>query len=155
MKYIKTDVGQQAFKARSSLFSTRQRAAFIMFDGVKPLKQVLAATAGLGITPDDVEHLLAQGFLAPVLEPAAQVLDSAPASETQTASLEASVSQDRYKRAMPIATQLTAGLGLRGFRLNLAIEAASGFDELQALLPKIREAVGAKNCASLEQALNS
>lgn len=154
MKYIKTDVGQQAFKARSSLFSARQRAAFIMFDGVKPLKQVLAATAGLGITPEDVEHLLAQGFLAAVEEPSAQTMDSA-ASETQPAPLDASVSQERYKRALPIATQLTAGLGLRGFRLNLAIEAASGFEELQALLPKIREAVGAKNCASLEQALNS
>ena len=41
-----------------------------------------------------------------------------------------------------MATQLTAGMGLRGFRLNLAIEGASGYDDLLALLPKIQAAVG-------------
>ena len=61
--------------------------------------------------------------------------------------------QERYSAAMPIATKLTASLGLRGFRLNLAVEAASGFDGLLALLPKIQEAVGAKSCVALEQAL--
>ena len=53
-----------------------------------------------------------------------------------------------------MATQLTASLGLRGFRLNLAVEAASGYDDLLALLPKIQAAVGNEKCAGLERALN-
>ena len=52
-----------------------------------------------------------------------------------------------------IATELTAALGLRGFRLHLAVEGATGFDSLAALAPKIREAVGADKYARLEQAL--
>jgi hypothetical protein len=46
-------------------------------------------------------------------------------------------------------------MGIRGFRLNLAIEAASGFDDLLILLPKIQAAVGAEKCAALEQVLKS
>jgi hypothetical protein len=56
---------------------------------------------------------------------------------------------------MPIATKLTASLGLRGFRLNLAVERASGFDELLALLPKIQDVVGRDACSPLEQALKA
>ena len=52
-----------------------------------------------------------------------------------------------------MATKLTASLGLRGFRLNLAVEAAAGYDELLALLPKIKEAVGSPACAELERTL--
>lgn len=63
MRYVKTEAGQQAFKARSVLFSARQRSAFILFDGIKSIEQVLAAAAGLGITQDDIEHLVQQGFL--------------------------------------------------------------------------------------------
>jgi len=35
---------------------------------------------------------------------------------------------ERYAEAYPIATQLTADLGLRGFRLNLAVEAALDYE---------------------------
>lgn len=145
MKYTKTAVGQQAFKERSPLLSSRQRAAFIMFDGEKPLETVLAATVGLGVTRADIDQMVAQGFLA--------------GNEQQTvpAPLEASgdarALQARYAAAMPIATQLTASLGLRGFRLNLAVEGASGYDDLLNLLPKIQEAVGPNACRPLEQAL--
>lgn len=61
--------------------------------------------------------------------------------------------QQRFAQAWPLATQLTAGLGLRGFRLNLAIEKASGYDDLLKLLPSIQEAVGKEKCAAFERAL--
>lgn len=51
----------------------------------------------------------------------------------------------RYQAAYPIATEITSSLGLRGFRLNLAVEGAQSFDDLAALAPKIRELVGTKN----------
>lgn len=145
MKYSKTEAGQQAFKERSPLISSRQRLAFILFDGDKPLEKVLAATAGAGVTQADIDHLVEQGFLVE--------------EETQTVPLPLEVAADlqtkqkRYAAAKPIATQLTAALGLGGFRLNLAVEAASGYDELLNLLPKIQEAVGPNACRPLAQAL--
>lgn len=159
MKYAKSEVGQQAFKARSTLLSARQRSAFILFDGVKSNEQVLAATSGLGITQDDIDHMVQQGFLSAVPD---VVVSSASApgattigggAEPLVMSVSGRSPQERYRDAMPIATKLTAGLGLRGFRLNLAVEGASGFDDLLALLPKIQDAVGAKPCVALEQAL--
>jgi hypothetical protein len=61
--------------------------------------------------------------------------------------------QQRYQDAYAVATKLTAGLGLRGFRLNLAVEAAGTYEQLAALAPKIRAAVGDEKAAALEQAL--
>ena len=61
--------------------------------------------------------------------------------------------QQRYTDAYPIATELTAGMGLRGFRLNLAVEGAGSFSDLAALAPKIREAVGDAKFARFDKAL--
>ena len=117
--------------------------AFIMFDGEKPLDKVLTATAGAGVTQADIDHMVEQGFLAAVEETAPMPL----------AALDVNTMQARYAAAKPIATQLTASLGLRGFRLNLAVESASGYEELLNLLPKIQEAVGPNACRPLEDAL--
>lgn len=156
MKYVKTEIGQQAFKARSALFSSRQRMAFILFDGNKSTDQVVAAAVGLGLTHDDVDYLVGQGFLALAAGETVLVLAKAEQAADRDAvakSFLAHPAQERYKAAKPLATKLTAGLGLRGFRLNLAVEAAGGFDELLALLPKIKDAVGSKACLDLEHAL--
>ena len=156
MKLIKTETGQQAFKARSPLFSARQRTAFIMFDGQKSVEQVLAAATGLGLTPEDVEHMVAHEFLAPApgeVSLAQAHAVQAAAEQSVADSFKAHSAQDRYKEAKPIATKLTAALGLRGFRLNLAVESAGGYEELLALLPKIKDAAGAKACVELERAL--
>ena len=61
--------------------------------------------------------------------------------------------QERYLLAKPLATQLTASLGIMGFRLNLAVESASGTEDLRALLPKIQAAVGVRECQELERVL--
>jgi hypothetical protein len=62
--------------------------------------------------------------------------------------------QERYAEAYPIATRLTASLGLRGFRLNLAVEGALNYEQLLEVAPKIRDAVGADKFAPLDSALN-
>jgi hypothetical protein len=168
MRYAKTPAGQQAFKERSPLLSARQRSAFLLFDGVKPLQAVLQAVAGLGVTMADVEHLLAQGFLEPCA-PTRGKADAAGAQDSATstgsgdaepsAADEAQASPasrtpvDRYQQAYPLAVKLVASLGLRGFRLNLAVEAAGSYEELLALFPKIQEAVGAREAMGLEAAL--
>ncbi|HWT20757.1 MAG TPA: hypothetical protein VN280_17710, partial [Variovorax sp.] len=61
--------------------------------------------------------------------------------------------QQRYKDAYPIATQLTGALGLMGFRLNLQVEGTTSYEDLVALAPKIRAAVGAEKAAALDRAL--
>jgi len=159
MRLVKTESGQTAFKERSPLFSVRQRAMFIVFDGKKPVADILAAMGGMGVNQADVDALLELGFLAP-LPDAEPVSASAPAPSDvvgETAAIATFASgrtdQQRYQDAKPLATQLTAGLGLRGFRLNLAVEAAAGVPELLALLPKIQDAVGTKACRELERAL--
>ena len=161
MNYAKTDAGQQAFRERSALFSARQRAAFILFDGFKSVEQVLAATASLGVTRLDIEHMLTHGFLQEhvVLNaPKVPVAPSAvplPAPPQGTAYASTRTPQERYSQAKPLATQLTASLGLRGFMLNLGVESASGYDDLLALFPKIQSAVGAKKCEALERVLKA
>jgi len=158
MRFIKTETGQQAFKERSPLFSARQRAMFIQFDGQKAVDQVLAATAGLGVSQADVDYLVEQGFLKPFAAEVAQTAPSplvAEAAEDQTSPSNRSnrSNQERYQDAKPLATKLTAGLGLRGFMLNLSVESAAGYDELLTLFPKIQDAVGSKACRELEAAL--
>ena len=136
MIYKKTTLGQTALHNRSVELTPRQRSAFIMFNGKRDEAEVLTTTFGLGVTPIDIAHLLSLGLLEPAT-------DDQP---TVTA-------QARYLKAYPIAIRLTAELGLRGFRLNLAIETAADLDRLKELAPKIRDAVGPEKFLELENAL--
>lgn len=153
MIYTKTELGQTALQNRAAL-TPRQRSAFIMFDGKRSLADVLKATEGLGVTAEDVGHLLSLGLLAAsgpaVPEPAAAPVSAQNADGSPTHSAQA-----HYSKAYPIATRLTAALGLRGFRLNLAVEAAGDLDKLKELAPKIKEAVGPEKFRELEAALYS
>jgi len=150
MIYTKTELGQSALQDRSIPMTPRQRSAFIMFDGKRSMEEVVKATQGLGVTAEDISHLLSLGLLAPAaVQPvAAESTHNADGSPTLSA-------QEHYSRAYPIATRLTAGLGLRGFRLNLAVEAATDIDKLKELAPKIKEAVGPEKFKELENALYS
>ena len=169
MVLVKTPAGQEALKDRRGSLSSRQRSAFILFDGKRTTGEILAATAAMGITQDDVQAMIAQGLLAPVggqmpaaaaspvAGPATTALAEAPATDLGTVASPVEGSgrspMERYQAAYPIATELTAGLGLRGFRLNLAVEGAGSFEDLAALAPKIREAVGDAKFERLDKAL--
>lgn len=153
MPLIKTPEGQAAFKARSPLMSAQQRALFIVCDGQMSAKELLVRMAVLGVTPDDIDHLLAQGFLTPRIEPEPATAPAPSNSGASNAQPHPTSPQDRYQRAKPLATRLTASQGLRGFRLNLAVESAAGYDDLLALLPKIQALVGAQACQELARAL--
>lgn len=60
---------------------------------------------------------------------------------------------DRYMKAYPVASQLVSELGLKGFRLQLALEKAQGYEGLVALLPRLREAIEAKKLRAVEKIL--
>ena len=152
MIYAKTELGQSALQSRSVALVPRQRSAFILFDGKRSTDEVLKATASLNVTVEDVAHLVMLGLIAGRADhpPAAA---SRPQLTQNTNCSPSLRSQEHYLRAYPIATRLTASLGLRGFRLNLAVEAAGDLDKLKLLAPKIREAVGPEKFLDLENAL--
>ena len=151
MILVKTEAGQQVLKDRSVPLTPRQRSAFIQFDGKRSIDDVLAS--GLGIGREEVEQMVALGLLAPLAgqPPAvAPAVSAAPAPAAPSGRSR----QQRYKDAYPIATQLTGSLGLMGFRLNLQVEGTTSYEDLLALAPKIRAAVGAEKAAALDKALN-
>ena len=166
MRYKKTEFGQTVLHHRSFALTPRQRSAFILFDGNRCVEEVVRATAGLGVTAEDVSFLVSNGLLASPTEPApaavkptalhatsAAPVSSMPGQALVTDSWPSQADQARYSKAYPIATRLTAALGLRGFRLNLAVEAAGNLRKLQELAPKINDAVGAEKFRELAQAL--
>ena len=166
MILVKTDTGHQVLKDRSVRLTPRQRSAFILFDGRRSVAEVLEA--GMGIAREDIDHLIQLGLLGQVVEGTgpsvaveaasaipvpAEAPAVAPAAPPVSQAHAGRSPQQRYKDAYPIATQLTASLGLRGFRLNLAVEGTSTFEELRELFPKIQSAVGVDKAAMLERAL--
>ena len=152
MIYTKTELGQSAMHSRAIPLTPRQRSAFIMFDGKRSLEEVLKMTAGLQVTAEDVQHMVGLGLLAASAVAATAAM--APPESARNADGSPTLSaQEHYSRAYPVAIRLTAGLGLRGFRLNLAVEAAADITKLQELAPKIKDAVGPEKFLELHRAL--
>lgn len=155
MLIVKTDLGHQVMKDRSVALTPRQRSAFILFDGHRTLDQVLQATAAAGVTRQDIDKLFELGLVVDAKPEETRA--EAAAARAQAEAIEHHkhrTPQERYAEAYPIATALTAGLGLRGFRLNLAVEAATNYEQLLEIAPKIREAVGPEKFRPLDNALN-
>lgn len=154
MKYVKTEAGQRALKARSQQLTSRQRSAMILFDGKKTVDQVLAATADLGVVSIDIDHLLALGYLCVVEGPVRPVgLPAATLAAFPAVEAPAFNKSERFVLAWPIAIRLAGALGLRGYLLKRTVEAAAGYDDLVALLPKITDAVGTEKARELRKAL--
>ena len=66
MIYSKTETGRQVVKDRSVPLTPRQRSAFILFDGKRTVDGVLAATAGMGVTAEDIQFMADSGLRAVV-----------------------------------------------------------------------------------------
>lgn len=155
MLIVKTEAGHRVIKDRSLPLTPRQRSVLIMLDGKRTLEEVLAATASTGVTREDFDKLFELGLIsdaAPKKTAAEQALAQARADAA--AQHKQRTPQERYAEAYPIASQLTAALGLRGFRLNLAVEGAVNYEQLLAVAPRIREAVGEQKYLPLDNALN-
>ena len=154
MRFIKTEAGKKAVSDRSISLSPRQRSALIIFNGERSLEDVLKMVAGLGFTKADVDHMVSLGLLVEAELPGNTKIDvQAKPTEELGGFVELDAAQARYKLAYPLATKLTASLGFRGFRLNLAVEAAGSYSQLVQLFPKIKEAAGADKSLALENAL--
>ncbi len=153
MNLVKTPEGQQAFKERHADLSQRLRSAFLLFDGHRSLVQVLEATSALGVVKDDILALVDRGWLATRESSAAASASKSGSPSLAPAELGLDVGQKRYQKAYPMAVSITGALGLKGFRLNLAVEAAMGYEQLVELAPRIRDAAGEKAYMPLHRAL--
>ena len=163
MILVKTEAGHQALKDRTVRLTPRQRSAFILFDGKRSVSEVLASGMGIGAAghrPDGAAGTVWARSAAPTPPPIRprcslrarhrwrrplrfpRLSWPQPAAPAPVNAADARPSQQRYQEAYPIATRLTASLGLRGFRLNLQVEGAGTYEDLLALAPKIRAAVG-------------
>jgi hypothetical protein len=146
MTMAKTDAGLRVLKDRRGGLSPRQRVALILIDGQRSIEDVLAATSASGITRADIERLAELGlvteqFVRPAQPQAPDFTDSSMAG------------WDQYVRAYAIATELAAELERKDLDLALAVEAAGTIAELEALAPKLRQALGPVKFARLEAAL--
>ncbi len=155
MRYQKTELGRQTFKERNAGLSARQRSAFILFDGEKDDAVILRSLAATGFNQEDIQFLVQSGLIEPTvgedtLPNGYKAETTQPLSEPIGSGLS---EQDRYKLAYPVAVKLTSDLGFRGFRLNMSVESAGNYQELLAVAPKIREAVGDEKFTELYRAL--
>lgn len=148
MILAKTTAGQQALKDRSLPLSLRQRAALILVDGKRSVENIRQATEAAA---EDIAHLQSLQLVHAAGAPRTAAANE-PTAAPEVPALRAL--QERYAAAYPIATRLTAGLGLFGVRLNLAVEGATSYDDLVALAPKILEAVGVEKFKPLHRALH-
>lgn len=148
MLLAKTEKGLGVLKDRSIKLSPRQRAIFVMVDGRRTREDILLATAPMGTTVDDITLLFSHGLVAPVL------VDLPPPQEDSPLPKRSRTDQERYGDAYPIAVRLTSELGLRGFRLSMAVEGAKDLAALKLVAEKIRGAVGLQKFAALDQALS-
>ncbi len=168
MELKKTELGRTAFKDKSRDFTPAQRSAYVMFDGARSTQTVISFAAGLGFGEADVQHLVGLGFLEaaesgaaaptkaakPPVAVAAKPINSVDAPQAPQTSDGVFNTHECYKVAYPEALKLAAGLGMRGFLLNLAVERATSYEDLVAVAPKLREAVGEAKFGALKAALS-
>lgn len=175
MKYRKTETGLLAIKERSAALSAKQRSLLIMVDGQKEFPDMVRIVSGLGGTVDDVNALVSLGLIegvgagvvgaGVVPQPARPAIDSPTSTVPVLVATPASgggvmagaplSERDLYQRAYPVAIRLTSALGLRGFRLNLAVESAGDYQALLEVAARIRESVGEEKFLPLGQALSN
>lgn len=154
MFITKTETGLRVLKDRSIRLTPLQRAIFVMVDGRRTIEEILAATATIGATMDDVNVLFSHGLVADAAPALTSALEEADAIDYEAQRRRDQDDQQRFAQAYPIAARLVAGLGLRGFRLNLALEGAKDLVALKQVAHRIREAVGPAKFAELDHALN-
>ncbi|MEN9670193.1 MAG: hypothetical protein RL018_470 [Pseudomonadota bacterium] len=130
MRLTKTEAGKKAISDRSIALSPRQRSALIIFNGERQLDEVLTMLVGIGFSKTDADHMISLGLLAEVDPPVAAKAAVAKVTEPLGGFVDLNEAQSRYKLAYPLATKLTASLGFKGFRLNLAVEAAGSYSQL-------------------------
>jgi small subunit ribosomal protein S6 len=123
MIIVKTEAGQQVMKDRSIPLTPRQRSAFILCDGKRTMDDVLAAMAAMGVTQEDLLHMIGLGLLAQrpgtaaVPDGSTSMGGSAPPVPAPASERSGRPSQQRYQDAYPIQSTRSIHASLRNHLL--------------------------------------
>jgi hypothetical protein len=132
--YVKTALGAEALKQRSSALPGRLRAVLIMVDGVRSVAQLQAAAASLGAPEDCLLTLQQQGWVQPLVAAAPA---EAPPAEPAADAAPAPSNADRFLAAQRYMNDTAVdGMGFRVFFFSLKLEKCFNADDLRALLPE-------------------
>lgn len=160
MPFTKTELGIKAFQERSAFMSARQRAVFVLINGLRDTSTILRLTSGLGVSVEDLSHLYYRGWIARAMLPPGgpAIVDSqfqsAFANIAPPAPPHALDESERFLLAKTLAVQIGGSLGLFGLPLKIAVEAADDCEALRTLLPRLRKAAGPERCQELERILS-
>ncbi|MEM5430513.1 hypothetical protein [Cupriavidus oxalaticus] len=83
--YRKTDAGQDEIRTRARKLDHKLRALLLMVNGERRGQDLLAQVAGMGVGPDAMDMLAAQGLVEPVQESAPALAAAAPEVPARTA----------------------------------------------------------------------
>ncbi len=145
MIWTKTAVGRAEIGARALVHERARRNLLLLIDGVRSQDTLLDSVSGIG--PGDFDQLARLGLIArgsagsaPTARPAvaaSPVSRPAPLSASDTRVAE-SLRVPSYGAFTAKLTQLIASeLGLRGFRLTLAVEKAADLKALEPVAERV------------------
>ena len=152
--FDKTAKGRAEISTRQFQLPAKIRTLLVMIDGKRPLAELFKQTQGLGLSQENIDYLLDEGFIAEVAEAsnipepvATPVVPSLPSlSSAPSASTAPPVQQmDDVKRLQALHnffnSTIKSTLGLRGFALQLKTERAATLQEFADLRRPYVEAV--------------
>ena len=162
----KTDKGMEALRSRDPALPKRLRTAFILFDGNKNVAQVMQLLpSSPALELEDVYSMLQAGWLEllnPTLAPQVPAR-TAPSAATMAATAQKAAASaqrpsirnpaERYQQAYAAISGVLGDMGLRGFKLQLAVEKADGYEGLLALLPRLQASFDAQKMRKIERIL--
>lgn len=143
--YDKTDKGREEIATRKYQIPARMRTVLVLIDGKRPLDWLLSNVAGLGMTQQNIDELLAQELICvvpgsvPAVVVAAPVVDSNPAS----ARARAVARQAARLAAAPLAVPVDAIDDVIASSPAPALDPAEQFRQLYAFYNhNIKAAIG-------------
>ncbi|RJF96328.1 hypothetical protein [Noviherbaspirillum saxi] len=178
--FDKTDKGREEIATRKYHVASRLRTLLVMVDGKHSAEDLLHKVAGIGLTADNLNELLEQGFIQKAAEPvvadtAIPVPAAVPAAMTTATEAPATTpaansaggtpssvlaeGQSQFEAIYRFYTEtIKSTIGLRGYGLQLKVEKASSIDEFrqirQAYLEGVLKAQGPEMARSLRERLD-
>ena len=163
--YDKTAKGREEIATRKYQLAPRLRTLLVLVDGHKPEEELLRNVAGLGLTVNALQELLAQELIVlttsyAVLPETAQAPAPVTQAEVETTSLPTVSQVQQFQSVYDFYNKtIKSTMGLRGFTLQLKVEKAGTVDDLRQLrdpyLEAVQKAKGRDAALQLAQQLDS
>ena len=145
--YRKTPKGVAEITATERTLDRHLRPLLILVDGDRTAARILSLIGGIGIREEELDKLIAEGFIEPIPRPEAPVAapGGAEAVPPGGPAVQRRTSFERFSDGQRYLTETAADkLGLRSFLFVLKLERCSNADELMALLPEFEQALARK-----------